>query len=150
MHESSEASIIPAVIIGAVLLLLMPVIFKKPASTMSGIEEIAIHAYALSSTDPAWSGNLRVLKGIEPPLPGEVAFGTHDFFPYRFITARDVRTGDVLVRILSPLDLQSNPDRINRSNLQITAVVRNTDAIVLIRNKDSNSWPARLFSFITD
>ncbi len=150
MHDSSKAAIVPAIITGVLLLLLMPLVFRKSASTISDIEEIALYAQALSSTDSVWTGNLWLFREIDPPLPGEAAFGTHNLFPYRLITVRDTGTGDVLVRILSPFDLQSNTERMNESNFQISAVVRNTDATVLIRNRDSNSWPARLFSIITD
>lgn len=151
MHDLSEltAARISAVIIGFLLLVSMPVLFRKPASTMSDIGEIAIHAFTLSLSDSVWSGGWWMIEGIEPPLPGCVAFGTHDYYPYKFFTARDVRTGDVLIRITSPLNLSSNADFETRRNFHFTAVVQDTDALVIIRSQNSESWPVRLFSIMT-
>lgn len=151
MHDLSESIVarISAAVIGFLLLALMPVLFRKPSSTISDIGEIAIRASMLSLFDSVWSGNWWIFEEIEPPLPGCVAFGTHDYYPYKLITARDARTGDVLVKILSPLNLPPNPDFVTHRNFHITGIVQDTDALVIIRNQDSESWPVRLFSIIT-
>ena len=151
MHDLPESTVtkISAVTIGFLLLASMPVLFRKPSTTTSDIGEIAVCASMLSLSDSVWSGEWWMIEGIEPPLPGEVAFGIHDYYPYKLLTARDVRTGDVLVRILSPLNFPSNTYSVIRRNLHITAVVQDTDAIVIVRSQNSESWPVRLFSIIT-
>ncbi|MCD4700886.1 MAG: hypothetical protein K8S24_03420 [Candidatus Aegiribacteria sp.] len=132
------------------LLASMPVLFRKPSTTMPGLEEMAVHASALSLSDSAWSGSWWIWSGIEPPLPGCVAFGIHDLYPFRLITARDVQTGDVLIRIISPLSISSNENTMNRQNLHFTSFVQDSEALVLIYQSDSNSWPVNLFSIITN
>ncbi|MCK4806700.1 MAG: hypothetical protein KAT09_03590 [Candidatus Aegiribacteria sp.] len=117
---------------------------------MTNIEEIAIHASTLSLSDSAWSGSWWIFDGIEPPLPGCVAFGTHNLYPIRLITARDVQTGDVLIRIISPLSIPSDENAMNRQNLHFSSFVQDTDALVLIHQQGSESWPVNLFSIITN
>ncbi len=140
--------VIPS-IIAFILLVSMLFLFRKPSTTLVNIEEIAIHASALSLTDPAWPGSWWIFDGIESPLPGCVAFGTHDLYPFRLITARDVQTGDVLVRIISPLSIPPDASGISRS-LPIISYVQNSEALVLIHQQNSESWPVNLFSIITN
>lgn len=111
---------------------------------------MAVHASVLSLSDSAWSDSWWIWSGIEPPLPGCVAFGIHDLYPFRFITARDVQTGDVLIRIISPLSIPSNENTMNRQNLRFTFFVQDSEALVLIHKSDFDSWPVNLFSIITN
>ena len=154
MHDlqrpiSTVNRVLPPVI-AFLLLASILFLFRKPSTTFTNLEEIAIHASALSLTDSAWTGSWWIFDGIEPPLPGIVAFGTHDLYPFRLITARDVQTGDVLVRIISPLSIQSNAGRVNRQNLRFTSYVQNSEALVLLHQQNSESWPVNLFSIITN
>lgn len=128
----------------------MPLLFRKPSTTITDLEEIAIHASALSLSDSAWLGSWWIWDGIEPPLPGCVAFGTHDLYPFRLITARDVQTGDILVRIISLSSLPSEASTVSCQNFHFTSFVQDSEALVLIHQQDSESWPVNLFSVITD
>ena len=152
MHDLSESTSarISAAIIGFLLLALMPVLFRKSATTISDIGEMAIYAYTLSLSDSVWSGDWWITEGIEPPLPGEIAFGIHYYYPYKFFTARDVRTGDVLVKILSQFNLPPFANTAAHRNFYITAVVHDTDALIIVQRQNSESWPVRLFSIITN
>lgn len=136
-------------IIGFLLLVSVLVTFRKPASTLSDIAEIARHAFVLSLSDSVWSGGRWMLKGIEPPLSGDVAFGAHDYYPYKLFTVRDVRTGDILLRINSQFNLSLNARENASGDLHITTVVRNKDVLVIMQNQNSESWPVRLFSIMT-
>ncbi len=154
MHDSQRSDLagnrlLPSVI-AFLLLASMPVLFRKPSTTMTSLEEIAFHASVLSSSDSVWSGGRWIFEGIEPPLPGCIAFGMHDLYPFQLVTARDVKTGDVLVRIVSPLSITSDVNAANRHNLRFTSFVQSTEALVLIQQKDSESWPVNLFSIITN
>jgi len=151
MHDISESTTarISAAVIGFLLLALMPVLFRKPATTISDIGEMAIYASTLSLSDSVWSGEWWITEGIEPPRSGEVAFGMHYYYPYRFFTARDVKTGDLLVRISSQLNLPPFSNTTVHRNFYITAVVQDTDALIIIQRQNSESWPVRLFSIIT-
>lgn len=154
MHElprsnSTGNRILPPVI-AFLLLASMPVLFRVPSSTITNLEQLVTHASALSLSDSAWNGSGWVFDGIEPPLPGCVAFGTHDLYPFRLITARDVQTGDVLIRIVSPLSIPSDENTLNRLNLHSTSFVQDTVVLVLIHQQDSESWPVDLFSIISD
>jgi len=154
MHDSSgaesEKSSIAAAVIAILLLASVLILFRKPASTMTDFREVAVHASAISLSDPAWSGNRWIFSDIEPPSSGEVSFGRHEVYPYSFIIARDTETGDVLVRILSPLAIPWADNSACHDNDRITTVVRNRDAFVLTHQQNSESWPVRLFSIITD
>ncbi len=147
--DSTANRILPSVI-AFILLASMPLLFRKPATTITNIEEIAIHASALSLSDSAWSGGWWIFDSIEPPLPGCVAFGTHDLYPFRLITARDIQTGDVLVRIISPLSVPLDVSAVNRQNLRFTSFVQDSEAFILMHQQNSESWPVNLFSIITD
>lgn len=147
--DSTVNRIIPPVI-AFLLLASMPLLFRKPSTTIPDLEKIAIHASALSLSDSAWSGDRWIFDGIEPPIPGEVAFGTHDLYPFRLATVRDVQTGDVLVRIISPLSVPSDTSMVNRQNLRFSSFVQDTKALVLIHRQNSKSWPVNLFSIITN
>ena len=154
MHDSSgtdstASRILPA-LIAFLLLASIPVLFRKPSTTLTDLKEIAIHASAFSLSDSAWSGNCWFYDGIEPPLPGEVAFGKHALYPYNFITARDVRTGDVLIRIHPPITVPPDENPINYESLHISAFGKDTDTYVLIHQENSESWPVNLFSIITN
>lgn len=154
MHDlpRSDATgnrILPPVV-AFLLLLSIPVIFRNASSTIKNLEQLVIHASALSLSDSAWAGNCWIFDGIEPPLPGSIAFGTHDLYPFRLATARDVQTGDVLIRIISPLSIPSDENAMNRLNLHYTSFVQDTVVSVLIHQQDSESWPVYLFSIITD
>ena len=127
------------------------ILFRKPATTFTNLEEIAIHASELSKTDSAWSGSWWMYDRIESPLPGCVAFGTHDFYPFQLITARDTRTGDVLVRIVSKLSISIPPGagRVSPQNHCFTSNVNDSGALVLMHSENSESWPVSLFSIFT-
>jgi hypothetical protein len=152
MHDPSgplsiTGRILPALI--AVLLLTgILFLFRNPSATMTDIGEIAIHASALSMSDSAWYGTCWLPDWIEPPIPGEIAFGLHDVFPYKLFTIRDVRTGDILVDIRSSIAVSL--DENTPENHQITAILKDTGAMVLICDRNSESWPVYLFSIITD
>ena len=139
-------------VIAFLLLSSMLIIFRKPATTFTSLCEIAVHASELSKTDSVWPGSWWMYDGIESPLPGCVAFGTHDLYPFQLITARDIQTGDVLVRIVSPLSISipSGADRVNHQNLCFTSYVHDSEALVLIHSQDSKSWPVNLFSIFTN
>lgn len=130
----------------------MLVLFRKPSTTFTNLEEIAIHASELSRTDSAWPGSWWMYDMIESPLPGCVAFGTHDLYPFQLITARDVQTGDVLVRIVSPLSISipPGPDRASTQSLRFTSYVHDSEALVLMHSQNSESWPVNLFSILTN
>jgi hypothetical protein len=130
----------------------MLILFRKPATTFTNLEEIAIHASELAKTDSAWPGSWWIYDGIESPLPGCVAFGTHDLYPFQLITVRDVQTGDVLVRIVSPLSISipTGAVRVNHQNLHFTSYVHDCEALVLIHQQNSESWPVNLFSIFTN
>ncbi len=154
MHDSrrpiSTASRVLPPVIALLLLASMLFLFRKPSTTFTNLEEIAIHASALSLTDSAWPGGWWIFDGIESPLPGIVAFGTHNLYPFRLITARDVQTGDVLIRIISPSSIPSNASRTDHQNLRFTSYVQSSEALVLLHQQNSESWPVNLFSIITD
>ena len=141
--------VLPSVI-AFLLLASMPVLFRNPSTTMTNLGEIAIQASALSLSDSAWSGSWWIFDMIEPPLPGCLAFGTHDLYPFRLVTARDVQTGDVLIRIISHLNIRLDENAMNRQNLHFTSFVQDMEVLVLIHQQDSESWPVNLFSIITD
>jgi len=152
MHDlqrpySTVSRLLPPVI-AFLLLSSMLVLFRKPATTFTNLEEIAIHASELSKTDSAWPGSWWMYDGIDSPLPGCVAFGTHDLYPFRLITARDVQTGDILVRIISPFSLPSEARTVNR--LRFTSFEKDSEALVLLHQQNSESWPVSLFSIITN
>jgi len=151
MHDGmrSALSIIRVLLIGILLLAIIPILFRKPASTMTGIGEIAIHASALSLSDETWSGNCRLIECIDLPPADEVAFGVHEYFPYRLVTVRDEETGDILIAVSSPLNLLEGIDAASRRDPSIRAVLRETDAIVYMGELNSGSWPARTFSIIS-
>lgn len=138
---------IPSVI-AFLLLASMLLLFRQPSTTLMNLEEIAIHASVLSLSDPAWPGSCWIWDGLEPPIPGCVAFGKHDLYPFQLITARDVQTGDVLVRIISPLSIPPEASTVN--HLRFTSFVQDSEALVLLRLQNSESWPVNLFSIITD
>lgn len=144
--SSTVNRVLPSVI-AFLLLATTLILFRKPATTFASLEEIAIHASVLSLSDPAWPGSCWIRDGLEPPIPGSVAFGKHDLYPFRLITARDVHTGDVLVRIISPLTIPSEASTV--SNLRFTSFVHDSEALVLLRRQNSESWPVSLFSIIT-
>ena len=134
-------------IIAFLLLASVLLLFRKPATTFTNLEDIAVHASVLSLSDSAWTGSLWIWDAVEPPMPGCVAFGVHDLYPFRLITARDVETGDVLVRIISPLSIPSDASAVNR--LRFTSFVQDSEALVLLHQQNSESWPVNLFSIIT-
>lgn len=127
------------------------ILFRKPATTFTNLDQIAIHASELSKTDSAWSGSWWMYDRIESPLPGRVAFGTHDLYPFQLNTARDIQTGDVLVRIVSTLSISIPPGagRVNPQNHRFTSYVHDSEALVLIHSQNSESWPVNLFSIFT-
>jgi len=127
------------------------ILFRKPATTFTNLYQIAIHASELSKTDSAWSGSWWMYDRIESPLPGRVAFGTHDLYPFQLNTARDIQTGDVLVRIVSTLSISIPPGagRVNPQNHRFTSYVHDSEALVLIHSQNSESWPVNLFSIFT-
>ena len=153
MHDSSgeksAKSSMSALLIAIILLASVLILFRKPASTMTDFREVAVHASALSLSDPTWSDNQWIFREIEPPAAGEVSFGRHELYPYSLITARDAETGDVLVRIFSPLGIPWADNFSCLENTLITTVVRNRDGYVLSHQQNSESWPVRLFSIIT-
>lgn len=154
MHELPRSDtagnrILPPVV-AFLLLVSIPVIFRNPSSTIKNLEQLVTHASALSLSDSIWTGSCWIFDGIEPPLPGSVAFGTHDLYPYRLVTARDVQTGDVLIRIISPLSIPSDENAMNRLYLHYSSFVQDTVVSVLMHQQDSESWPVYLFSIITD
>ncbi len=154
MHDSTASKLtgsrILPVLIAALFLVSMPLLFRKPSSTMTHAREIAIHASVLSMSDSAWSGNRWFFTLIDAPPPGEVAFGIHDVYPYRFFTARDIASGDILISIDSPIRIPSRPDSPLEENLQLSAISRGEYTLLLVHHKNSESWPAALFSIITN
>jgi len=154
MHDPSGPFSITGRILPAsfALILLAGILFlfRNPSATLTEIGEITIHASALSMSDSSWTGSRWILDGIEPPFPGEVAFGLHDVFPYRLFTVRDVRTGDMLICIHSPIKVSLYENLQSRNNDRMTAILNDTGAIVLICSQNSRSWPVYLFSTVTD
>lgn len=155
MHDlqrpySTVSRLLPP-LIAFLLLSSMLVLFRKPATTFTNLCEIAIHASELSTTDSAWPGSWWMYDRIDSPLPSCVAFGTHDLYPFQLITARDVQTGDVLVRIVSPLSISIPPGagRVSPQNYHFTSYVHDSEALVLIHSHNSESWPVNLFSIFT-
>ncbi|MEN8209476.1 MAG: hypothetical protein ABFR50_09510 [Candidatus Fermentibacteria bacterium] len=150
MIPNSTANRLLPSVIAFLLLASVLLLFRNTSTTFTSPEEIAIHASELSKTDSVWSGSWWIRGGIEPPPPGCVAFGMHDLYPFKLITARDVQTGDVLVRIISPLSIPSGSIERNPQNLRFTSQVRDSEALVLVCQQNSESWPAGLFSIITN
>lgn len=146
MKKSSLFSILFALI----PLICLPIIFRKPAATITKPEEIALIAAELSNIDTVWVGGTELFNGMLIPVPGTVALGSHEYYPYLLATIRDIVTGDVLVLITSPFEIPSTSSRTTQEDLSVDIVIKGSKAMVLLHGQTEGSWPALLFSVITN
>ena len=144
MRESK----LPAIFTACVFLFAIPVLFRKPAVTIVRLDEIAILAAEVSERDTLWNGD-NTFFNLQLPAPGTVAFGSHEYYPYHLTTVRDAASGDVMVMITSRLSIPTvRPQDTSDTHSFKTAV--DGKVYVLIHDGSNGSWPARLFSVISN
>ncbi|MCD4847418.1 MAG: hypothetical protein K8R76_04430 [Candidatus Aegiribacteria sp.] len=139
---------LPAIFIAGILLSTIPVLFRKPAATIIRLDEIAILAAEVSVRDAFWMGD-NTFFNSHLPEPGTVAFGSHEYYPYHLTTVRDSASGAVMVMITSRLSIPSVIPQ-NTSTHSFKAAVDDGKVYVLIHDGSDGSWPARLFSVISN
>lgn len=144
MRESK----LPAIFIAGVLLSAIPALFRKPAATIVRLDEIAILAAEISERDTLWMGDNTFFHS-QLPAPGTVAFGSHEYYPYHLTTVRDAASGDVMVMITSQLSISSIRPQ-NTSTNSFKTAVDDGKVYVLLHDGLNGSWPAQLFSVISN
>lgn len=138
---------LPAIFIAGLLLTVIPVLFRKPASTIVRLDEIAVLAAEVSERDALWMGD-NTFFNSHLPAPGTVAFGSHEYFPYHLTTVRDAASGTVMVIITSQISIPSVIPR-NTSTHSFKTAFDEGKVYVLMHDGSNGSWPARLFSVIS-
>ncbi len=145
MRESK----LPAIFIAGVLLSAIPVLFRKPAATIVRLDEIAMLAAEVSEKDTLWMGD-NTFFNLQIPAAGTVAFGSHEYYPYHLTTVRDSASGDVMVMITSKLTIPSVMPQNTYDTHSFETAVDDKKVYVLIHAGSNESWPARLFSVISN
>ncbi|MCK4671478.1 MAG: hypothetical protein KAT47_02975 [Candidatus Aegiribacteria sp.] len=137
----------PAIFAACVLLSAIPVLFRKPAATIVRLDEIAILAAEVSERDTLWMGD-NTFFNLQLPAPGTVAFGSHEYYPYHLTTVRDAASGDVMVMITSRISIPFIRPQDTSTHSFKTPF--DGKVYVLIHAGSNGSWPARLFSVISN
>ena len=144
MRESQ----LPAIFIAGIILSGLPILFRIPAATIVRLDEIAILAAQVSEKDPLWMGDNAIFN-LNTPEAGSVAFGSHDYYPYHLTTVRDAASGDVMVVITSESSIPLVRPR-NTSTHSFSTAVADDKIYILLHAGSNVSWPARLFSVISN
>lgn len=139
---------LPAIITACVLFSAIPVLFRKPAATIVRLDEIATLAAEVSERDNLWTGD-NTFFNSQLPEPGTVAFGSHEYYPYHLITARDSASGAVMVIITSRLSIPSIRSQ-STSTHSFKTAVDDGKVYVLMHDDSNGSWPERFFSVISN
>ena len=143
-----KESQLPAIFIAGIILVGLPYLFRIPASTIVRPDEIAILAAQVSEKDPLWTGNNAPFN-LNVPEAGTVAFGSHEYYPYHLTTVRDAASGDVMVVITSEPSIPVvRPG--STSTHSFRTAVDNEKVYILMHDGSNASWPARLFSVISN
>lgn len=154
MHDSRFPNILRNVLLplftGIVLLTAIPFLFKRPVTTLRGPLDMAVHGYQLSDFGKVWDGKPSLPPIVQLPPSSRMAFGTHDLYPLRFHTARDTVSGEALVRIVSPVDMEEFPEDTTWNGHRVR-FARNGGALyALFSDNGTVSWPGELFSIISN
>ncbi|MBN2607859.1 MAG: hypothetical protein JXA64_02000 [Candidatus Fermentibacteraceae bacterium] len=153
MHDAFDpddsGNLLIPLIIGLILLASVPLLFRRPVTAFRNPLTMSMHAYELSFCDSTWNGRGWIFSRIAPPTPGRIAFGTHEFYPLYFFSARDSVSGDALIRMVSPGDLHVAPRNTSWQDMKVSFAGGGGNLLVLIRGSGRGSWPADLFSIIT-
>ena len=139
-----------SVLAALLLLFLIPVLFRSPATTFADPLSLAVHAYQLSLSDSIAASNLLPDLGNAGSLWETIFLGSYDIYPFRIFTARQSQTGAAIMRIQSRSDYLDREMAATMDDREIEMIPDGGSMIVMVRTAGEPSWSEEVLSIITN